>query len=585
MSSQVINQNNADQVQQLTGWGKGVINRIGFTPDHRLTLVDTPFGLYLYNTETLEVVNFLEAAGSYRYSPDGGLLLVTYAHKPTIEILDLPAGEVVATLEYDSEQQDVLEEMMGFGWFSPVRGMTFSPDGQLLAVSYFDNQIVIWQVGTWEEQMRLSSHLAPSASGMAFSSDMAYLLTSSGTVGIWRLSDGKLLSRLPNLGYISSEPFSPDGSMYATSYEGGYAVYSFPGSGLLYRHKFGGFAPNVRFSHDKNYLIVNGQVRRLADGTRLPKEKEEAYLFPEGRENQPTPIPTPELNEETFEKIGHYWGMQGVEFTTEDSILTWGIKDGSVLFWREVISGDKSSVSLESTAVNRAFLSPDQAEFAICLTDNLNLIVIDGTEMVEYAGCKENGYLAYQDENYLARASSTLIDIINLQTGEVEHNLRGHQDKITALAYSPDGRSLASGTSVSRGGAELYLWKLDPYSIWQKWNISSYGINAMDFSPDSELIVIGGGNDVRLYRVQDGWQLKYMKVDGGALVVTFSPDGNLIVAADTGGKIFIWRVPDGELLNVLEGHRGSVVDLDFSANGRNIISVSSDGTVRLWGIP
>ena len=91
---------------------------------------------------------------------------------------------------------------------------------------------------------------------------------------------------------------------------------------------------------------------------------------------------------------------------------------------------------------------------------------------------------------------------------------------------------------------------------------------------------------VRLWRVSDGAPLGTCTTPDSPpyFDVALAPDASIVAAASYGGTIWLWQVPDCELLGVLEGHTTHVLSVAFSRDGTLLVSGSEDGTVRLWGV-
>lgn len=123
------------------------------------------------------------------------------------------------------------------------------------------------------------------------------------------------------------------------------------------------------------------------------------------------------------------------------------------------------------------------------------------------------------------------------------HNFKLRHNQCSTLAFSPDGRTLASG---SRGNVEL-------------WDVKS-------------------GEKVRT--------LKRAEPQYGVwgCAIAFSPDGKTLASGFGNGAVILWNVGSGEELRTLGGHTGIVNTLAFSTDGRVLASGSEDHTVRLWGL-
>ena len=90
---------------------------------------------------------------------------------------------------------------------------------------------------------------------------------------------------------------------------------------------------------------------------------------------------------------------------------------------------------------------------------------------------------------------------------------------------------------------------------------------------------------MQVWLVNDGKLLRSFDGKSGPVeTVTISPDGQILAAGLSDGKVLLWRVSDGTLLRTLVGHTAKVVSVDFSSGGHWLASGSNNGTVRLWGV-
>ena len=165
--------------------------------------------------------------------------------------------------------------------------------------------------------------------------------------------------------------------------------------------------------------------------------------------------------------------------------------------------------------------------------------------------------------------------------------LRGHRLGAESLAFSPDGRTLASG-----GFEELFLW--DTATGIRKATLvgQTSSVENVVFSPDGRTLTSSGvmlDDGPRLWDAISGVHLKTLISDPiGVDSMVFSPDGRTLAAGGytdeipNAGKVVLWDVGTRQHRKTLTGHTLSVYSLAFSPDSRTLASKSFDGTIRLW---
>src|SRR5882762_1835589 len=111
-------------------------------------------------------------------------------------------------------------------------------------------------------------------------------------------------------------------------------------------------------------------------------------------------------------------------------------------------------------------------------------------------------------------------------------------------------------------------------------------VNAVAFSPDGTHIVSGSDdNTLRLWDTVSGAHLNSLEGHSDPVEsVTFSPDGTLVVSGSTDRTLRVWDTVTGAHLNTLKGHSDYVRSVAFSPDGTRVVSGSNDTTLRLWDI-
>src|SRR5262249_9524387 len=122
-------------------------------------------------------------------------------------------------------------------------------------------------------------------------------------------------------------------------------------------------------------------------------------------------------------------------------------------------------------------------------------------------------------------------------------------------------------------------------------------VQGVAYSPDGKLLATGGEEDVRIWDAKTGKLEHSLPVKGKGkwfLALTFSPDGKFVLTAPhdlpQGGKknpITIWEARTSKPAGTLEGHTGALLQISFSPDGKTLVSAGHDGAgnraeVRVW---
>jgi len=167
--------------------------------------------------------------------------------------------------------------------------------------------------------------------------------------------------------------------------------------------------------------------------------------------------------------------------------------------------------------------------------------------------------------------------------GTVEVTLPvGPLPPVAAVAFSPDGRWLASGSY-----GRVTVWDLATAKPVTFLTNLLGAVNDLRFSPDGKLLAVAGGQpsargDLRLFETSH-WKLVHSL--GGHLdtvsAVAFSPDGSKLASVSFDRTVRLWGVKDGSILHTFTGHSDFVYSVAFGPDGSWFVTVGKDRTGRI----
>jgi len=433
------------------------------------------------------------------------------------------AGQVIL---WDAGSSERIREWDEFD--DAVSAVAFSPDDQVIAAGYCTQssaeagcvagEISLWDVETGAFVRRFQGH-TDTVNEVVFSPD-GMLLASAGddALFVWDVATGEMRRRFVATlsARVKGAAFSPDGRFIVSGADIEAALYNLETGEVEETYSPAGIIESVAYSPDGKTLLFGGGegIVSLVDVTT-------------GDEIRRFIGHTDQVNTVAFSSDGRY-AVSGAGFVlgADRSVIVWDVETGAPL---QRFEGHGLFQDMGLNTVSSDFYGVTGVRFTP-----------DGKSVVSSGG---DGTLRLWD----------------VQNGALVQQLEGHQATVIAVAYSPDGRFVASGSLVSDPMADFA-------SVIQG--------EELDFTGEGEIILWDAATGAFVQR--------FLGHSSPVRSLAFSPDGQYLASGSETGEVIVWRIPTGDLLHRLEGHTSGTWSVAFSADGRRVVSGGLNGELFVW---
>lgn len=161
-------------------------------------------------------------------------------------------------------------------------------------------------------------------------------------------------------------------------------------------------------------------------------------------------------------------------------------------------------------------------------------------------------------------------------------NLVGHTSKVFSAAFSPDSQTLATGSA----DRTVRLWDVATRTERAILKGHTNAVSSVAFSKDGRLLASAGWDrTVRLWDPATGEERGILRGhEEEILAVAISPDGHTLATGSADWTARLWNLDTNEQVAVLTGHRGAIYAVAFTADGKTLATGSGDETIKLWNV-
>ena len=189
------------------------------------------------------------------------------------------------------------------------------------------------------------------------------------------------------------------------------------------------------------------------------------------------------------------------------------------------------------------------------------------------------GALAFSpDGARLATGSrDNTVRIWDLATGTVVRTLDGHEGSVSAVAWSSDGALIAT---ASHDRTARVFRATDGARVLALKSLSA--VTAVSFAPDGNLAIGGLDRVVRIVEVPSGNLVRSIVTVAGVTSLAHSPSVHHIAVGTTDARVFVFDTTTGWPVATLVGHSEHITDVAYSSDGTALATASADATARIW---
>lgn len=281
--------------------------------------------------------------------------------------------------------------------------------------------------------------------------------------------------------------------------------------------------------------------------------------------------------------------------------------DSTLRIW-DAETGDLVKTFKRNTWRNyNAKFSPD-GERIICSDGNI-IRILDAETGAEIRNIHNDWYVLSvkftpDGKQIYATSGDNIIRVLNVTTGELIRTISMECDYFASVSLSHDGKKLAcvpakqgkkysfrNSPNIDFSDSAVAPVKILDFATGKELktlNGHKHYVSSVEFSPDDKNILTASYDmTLKIWDAATGKELKSMRGNNSSFFfAVYSCDGKKVagISPSTDKPIIIWDAATGKELKALAGHLSDVTSADFSLDGKQLLTASSDKTIRMWDV-